>query len=372
MKSGIYIELPSRPDAEPKFARAHGGRLEALSASAVKTSDRANAVAFAPALSVARFRVPIAAKSESEARKVALYAIEDDLAQPVEDVHVTLAPRNAGAPYRDVFIVDQALLKSWKETLSALDLGHAVIIAEASLPFAPGSAHDFGDRILVNGSDGVVAADAGWPDEAIEEFVQAAGVPNSHRANVDALATLAALHAAHPGTALSGANGGQKSRGDQPGGKSWRFVASMAVIAAGLWIGSIWIETNSLRKTAAEYEAVARATFRTQFPAAPEPADIHTEAKRLAALQAGTPRAEFRALTTGLYQAITGSSTIRLVSLTYSAPEQALRARLQFANRPDEAAFRSRLESSGWSMETTGSVDGPSSVGSDIIMRAQP
>ena len=372
MKADIYIELPSMPDAEPKLSQWQGGRLEPLSIAALKARNWSNAIAFAPALSVARFRVPIAAKSDSEARKIALYAIEDELAQPVEDVHLTLGPRSTGTPERDVFIVDQALLKSWKDMLSGFGLGHATIIPEASLAFPPGSLHDFGDRILINGINGAVAADAAWPNEAIEELVQASGVQTTHRTPVNALATLAALHTAQPGTALYGSDSGHRHRDHQTVTKRWRLAASLAVVAAGLWITSIWIEAISLNQAAARQEAAARAMFRTQFPTAPDPTDIHIEVRRLSALQAAAPAAGFRARAAGLYQAISGSDTIRLVSLSYTDQDQALRARLRFANRADEAAFRTRLESAGWSLQTANSVDGPSGVDSEMIVMAQP
>ncbi len=372
MKAEIYIELPSQPGAAPRLARWQNGRLEPLSAAALKATDRSNAVAFAPALSVARFRVPLAAKSESEARKVALYAIEDDLAQPVEDVHLTLSPRTTGSSHRDVFIVDQSILNGWKTTLTGLGLGHAAIIPEASLAFAPGSLHDFGDRILINGTDGVVAADATWPEAAVHELIEASGVQSTRHAPTDALATLVALHTANCGTALSGTGPGQGPHGAGEYSKRWRFAGLLAGIAAAIWIASVWTDTNSLNQSALRQEAAARANFRAQFPGAPEPTDIHSEVRRLSALQLTVPRAGFRVLTSALYQAIAASPTIRLMSLSYTDQEEALRVRVQFANRADEAAFRSRLEVAGWLAETESSADGASGIVSDMIVRVQP
>jgi general secretion pathway protein L len=371
MKAGIYIELPSQPNAEPKLARCHGGRLEPLSFATLKTSDRSNAVAFAPALSVARFSVPIAAKSESEARKIALFAIEDDLAQPVEDVHLTLGSRNPGSSARDVFIVDNLLLKSWMETLSGLGLSHAPIVPESSLTFEFAGLLDFGDRILMNGADGIIAADAAWPDEAILELAHACGIQSSDRTPANALDTLVALHAARPGTALSGTTGGHRNSGNPSASKRWRLAGSLTAFAATLWIASIWIETGKLNQTAAQNEVAAHAIFAAQYPNASKPADIHAEARRLAAHQAAAPSSGFRQLTAALYDAISGSDTIRLVSLSYDQQQNGLGAELRFANRPDEAAFRSRLENAGWSVETTNAVDSPSGIEASIIVRPQ-
>ncbi len=372
MKADLYIELPSVPGGPLRLARWRGGEIEHVPLGRIAANARTKAIAFAPALCVAKFRVPIAAKSESEARKTALYAVEDDLAQPVEDVHLTLGPKGRNETARDVYIVDRSLMRAWTEALAALNLDHAAIIPENSLTLPIGALLDFGDRLLLSQEGSAVAADPAWPDEALRELISAYGLGHARRTPTNALETLIPLHASSPGIALGGADGdGARRRGAKGLGR-WLFAGVLALAAGGLWLASIWFETNGLHQAAARNEAAARAAYRAQFPGAPEPADIGADVRRLSAQLAGASPASFRALSAALYRALPDSPSVRVVSLSYTASEVSIRARIQFSNRAEESAFRSALESSGFQAEAEAIRDLPTGVEANVIVRAAP
>jgi len=372
MKADLYIELPSAPDGQLRLARWRGGEIEHVPLGRVAANARAKAIAFAPALCVAKFRVPVAAKSESEARKAALYAVEDDLAQPVEDVHLTLGPKVRNEAARDVYIVDQRLMRTWTDALAALDLDHAPIIAENSLRLPQGAVLDFGDRLLLSHDGSAVAADPAWPDEALRELISACGLGNARRTQANALETLIPLQANAPGVALEGADGDAARRRAGKGLGSWLFAGALALTAAGLWLASVWFETNGLQQAADRNEAAARAAYRAQFPGAPEPADIGADVRRLSAQLAGGAPAGFRALSAALYGALPDSPSVRVISLTYTGSESALRTRIQFPNRAGEAAVRSSLEAAGFQVETDSITELPAGIEAGLIVRTAP
>lgn len=371
MKADLYIELPSVPDGPLRLARWRGGEIEHVPLGRAANA-RTKAIAFAPALCVARFRVQVAAKSDSEARKTALYAVEDDLAQPVEDVHLTLGPRVRNETARDVYIVDRRLMRAWIDALAALNLDHAPIIAENSLSLPQGALLDFGDRLLLSHDGSAVAADPAWPDEALRELISACNLGDVRRAPVNALETLIPLQTQSPGIALEGADGdAARHRAGKVIGR-WLFAGALALFASGLWLASVWFETNGLQLAAARNEAAARAAYRAQFPGAPEPADIGADVRRLSAQLVGSTLAGFRALAAALYSALPDSPSVRVVSLTYTGSESVLRTRIQFSTRAEEAAVRSRLEASGFQVETDSITDLPAGIEASLIVRAAP
>lgn len=372
MKADLYIELPADPGGPLRLARWRGGELETVQPARAGANSRTRAIAFAPALGVAKFRVSLAAKSESEARKTALYAIEDDLAQPVEDVYLTLGPKLRNEGTREVYVVDKALLRAWTEALSALNLSHATIIPESSLNLADATIYDFGDRLLLSRDGTTVVADTAWPEEAIRELISACGLGGARRTAGSALATLATLHSTSPGIPLNGAEGDGPRRAGGKGLRRWLFAGVLALAAAGLWLVSVWTETSSLQQATARNEITARAAFRAQFPGAPEPADISAEVRRLSAGPGAAAPTSFRTLSAALYGALTDSPTVSLVSLSYVDTEAALRARMQFANRAEEAAFRSRLEAKGLIVETALLGETALAIDVNFIVRAAP
>jgi general secretion pathway protein L len=237
MKADLYIELPSVPDGPLRLARWRGGEIEHVPLGRAAANARTKAIAFAPALCVAKFRVPVAAKSESEARKTALYAVEDDLAQPVEDVHLTLGPKGKTDAARDVYIVDRRLMRAWTDALAALNMDHAPIIPENSFRLPQGALLDFGDRLLLSHDGSAVAADTAWPDEALRELISACGLGNARRMSANALETLIPLQTQSPGVALEGAVGDAARRHAGKGLGRWLFAGALALAAAAGQVG---------------------------------------------------------------------------------------------------------------------------------------
>lgn len=370
MNADIYIELPASTGGIPRLSVRRGNALHPEDFERFKVSGRPKAIAFAPALSIAKFRVPVAAKSEAEARKAALYAIEDDLAQSVEDVHLLLGPKQPGSITRDIYIADKALLNHWLERLQSAGLGHAEIVPEASLALAPGALFDFGDRLLMHGANGIIGADRAWPEDVLLEILRKAGLSDANVTSANALEALAALETRAPGIRLTETGGAGAREGNAF--RRWRLAGVLALAAAAIWIGGIQFEINSLLTTARQQEAQARAAYRQQFAGAPDPADIHAEVRRLSAGAAAEPGGNFLGLSAAVYEALGSQPGAQLRQLQYTQTEASLRAVLRFASAPEADTFRAALEASGLSAQTETVTDLAPGTEAAFILRAAP
>lgn len=369
MSADVYIELPAGTGGTPKLAVRRSGALQPAVFDSYRASGRPKAIAFAPALSVAKFRVPVAAASEAEARKAALYAVEDDLAQSVEDVHILLGPKQSGSRERDIYVVDKGLMQYWMQQLQSIGLGHAEVVPESSLELAPGAVFDFGDRLLMHGAEGVIGADRTWPENVLWEILRKSGLETANVTSAGALETLAALEARAPGVRLAGPRSGVGAREPDPF-RRWRLAGLLAIAAAAVWTASLHLEINRLLTTAQQQEAQARSAYRAQFAGMPEPTDIHAEVRRLSAVTSGETGGNFLELTAAVYEAQGAQPGAILRQFRYTDTDRTLRAVLRFSSAPEAEAFRAQLETAGWQAETETLTDLAPGTEATFIVRA--
>ena len=372
MKPDVYIELPSAPGAPVRIASRKDGGVHEITPETFKGNSQTKAVAFAPALAVARFQVPVAARSESEARRAALYALEDDIAQPIEEVHLTLAPRSGGDANRVVFVVDKSLFEHWANLLRGLGVGHAPIVPESSLQQAQPTVYKFEDRWLLAGPERVFGADGALPDEAVEALIDAAGLTGARVVHRGSFAFLSEAYQQHAGLTLANSGKSTETTREASGFGFWRLAASLALAAIVLWVGGLWIETSRLERSAALNDAAARTAYRAQFPGAPEPVDVHTDVRQQMERSITSGGGSFRAMASALYKAIAESDSVQLARMSFSQSDPGLQASLIFANRQSEQAFRTSLEASGLGVEVVSASDTPQGVQANIVLRARP
>lgn len=367
MTADVFVELPTDESGLIRIGRIRKDKLDLIQPHEFRGTPGTKAVAFASALLVSRFRVPVTAKSEAEARKAALYAVEDDLAQPVEDVMLVLGPRLPGSIERDVYIVDGAVLERWRRQLIEIGLGHALIVAENSLRSSADAVWNFGNRVLMIRPDECFAADTALGEDAVRGFIDAAGFSGAQMRSAEPLAVLSALHREMPGVQL------QSSKAQHTKGlRAWQTAAALAAAGLLIWAVTLVLETRAQELTAQRAELVARQMFRTQFAGAPEPVDVHAEVRRIMQAHAAGNDAGFQSMASALFKVMSASDTIRLQRLSYSAAETALTADLYFANAADEAAFRSRLEPAGLRTDAAEISDTAGGVHGRFTLRSAP
>lgn len=122
-------------------------------------------VALAPAEAVAWHRVDLPARRLAEQRQAAPYALEDRLAQPVEQLHFALGVRDGGQI--EVGVVAKETLRQWLARLESLSLSADRLVADAHLlPRTANGIHmaHVGERVLAATDSAVMAMPAAdWP-----------------------------------------------------------------------------------------------------------------------------------------------------------------------------------------------------------------
>ncbi|MFN7177972.1 type II secretion system protein GspL [Hyphomonas sp.] len=367
MSADVFVELAADDSGDARIGRMRKGVLEEIPVHAFHASPGMKAVAFAPALLMNRLRIPVPARSETEAHRSALYTIEDDLAQPIEEITLVLGPRQAGTSDRDAFVVDTALLQSWRARLEQIGLGQAVIVAESSLRSRTPAVWDFGDRVLLTRLEDSFVADKQLGDDTVRGFIAASGFSDAPVRKAGSLATLAELHLESPGVEISSGKSAQMK-----GLRAWQTTAALAMAGLLIWTITLYLDTRAQESAAQRADQTARQMFRTQFAGVPEPADVHAEVRRIMQDSAPGSAADFQPMASALFKAISGSDTIQLSRLSYAAAEQSLQAELRFANTADEAAFRSRLVPAGLQVESAEVTDLPGDVQGRFVLRSVP
>ncbi len=232
-----------------------------------------NLCVFVTGTEVSGLETMIPARSEGEARRSAPFAIEDDIGETVETVHVALGPRSDDHSHpRRVNVTAVSQMDRWIAQMSAEGLGDADLVAAHSI--LPD-----GNRLFSAGN--LVLGRLGSRSFALEANIGAdvfLGLIDTHEDIAvfgEALATSMRLHSAGPGaendadllaqlaTWASETNpidlrqGAYLSRQpvDMAGLKQWRVAGVLAGLVAATWFGSILLQTQALKAQRIELDS---------------------------------------------------------------------------------------------------------------------
>ena len=224
-----------------------------------------NLCVFVTGTEVLGLETVIPARSENEARNAAPFAIEDDIGEAVETVHVALGPRPSDhVDPRRVNVVAVSQMNHWIDEMSAQGLGDADLVAAHSV--LPDGNHLFSAGDLVFGRLGQrsftleanVGADVflGLIDKHEDVAVYGEALATSMRlksagAGAGNEAELLAQLATWAGETdlIDLRQGAYLSRRpvDMAGVKQWRVAGVLAGLAAATWFGSILLQTQALK-----------------------------------------------------------------------------------------------------------------------------
>jgi general secretion pathway protein L len=130
------------------------------------------AVVVLPSEDVFIRRLPVPGQSERDARRAAPFLIEDQIAQPLEDVEVSLGPVGSDGA-RWLAALDRSLLKSWRDRLSGLDVSQLHIVPDGMVLTGHGgdlTVMGYGERVVFQ----TRAGDLGAGDEDAARDLDAA------------------------------------------------------------------------------------------------------------------------------------------------------------------------------------------------------
>lgn len=322
-------------------------------------------VALAPAEAVAWHRVDLPARRLAEQRQAVPYALEDRLAQPVEQLHFALGVRDGGQV--EVVVVAKDTLRQWLVRLESLSLSADRLVVDAHLlPRTPNGIHAarVDDRVLA-ATDSVAMAmpAADWPAwRGLLPAMSVHRLDSNGRFDEDESATPQTLDrtgflryaASRLDTATDLLQGEFAPRQRDAGQKRlWRWVAILAGLAVTLSLLDAAVGVLVERHRRDALRAQMADVFREVMPGARMTAD--PGAQLAAELERGRRGGDAGGLLGSLARIapiLTQGSRYRLESLDYRFG--ALELDVVAADVASLDALRETLAANGLSVEVTG------------------
>lgn len=418
MTESLLLRLPRGPGEPASWLVAdEGGRLVvpvrsgALEDAAALGAGR-RIVGLAPAGDVLLADVELPAKtSASRLQQVVPFALEEQLADDIDELHFALGRRaSAAATPTPVAAVGKPVLNEWLAALAAAGLSPAVLWAESSLlPTNPGQfvmlvedeqllvaapgrtpialpAGDFSSLLaLLPAPESAATGEAAAPAPGLLVYASATDW-EAHAAGIEALGSHFAavrvqlltegplplfaqqLPAVHAINLLQGAFAPAIDR--TTGWRPWRAAAALLVALFGLHVaGRAW-ELSRLTRAERELDAAIGQVFRTAMPG--DTAQIgdmrrRMEQRLLAVRHAGARGTLLPALS-AVAQARGATGDARLETLSYSGGALDLKV-----SAPDAASvdrLNQHLRAAGWRSELTAGNAAPNGYVGRIQIRA--
>jgi general secretion pathway protein L len=338
-------------------------------------------VALVPAEQVVVLETDAVSARRAQLAKAIPFALEDQLASPVEDLHFAL-PQALGAPRLPVAVVARAALRGWIEALAQHGIHADAMVSEAfALPVEAGAATLLveADRALLRWAPaGVCACDTGaldaWlralapPPLQVHDFRQAArlelpvAATAYHERQADALAFLARhLDDAASINLLQGEFAPSHRHAPLP--QLWRRAAWLAAAALLLALTYAGADRLRLQRESDALEAAQRQALRAQLPqlgdVAGDPRALMQSA--IARMRGGSGGSGLLPLLGRIAPILASTTRVRLTGLEYrnDTLELGLRA-------PDVAALdlvREQLAGlGGLTVEVTAAASGDAGV----------
>lgn len=227
---------------------------------------------FVPGTDVLGLEAVIPARSEAEARKAAPYAIEDDIGEPVETVHVALGGKPAApdAP-RHVSVVSNTQLETWVQRLEDRGVHDASLVAAHSVLPTENTLVEAGELVLGRlgarsftlerdvGADVFLGLSDNHQDVTIYGRELAAGLRQTAAGEgiVNTESLLAQLATWAQSRELIDLRQGAfrpRRRVDLQGFQQWRVLGGLAAAACFIWLVSVVLETRAMQSRASDLE----------------------------------------------------------------------------------------------------------------------
>lgn len=343
MKPVLYVALPEEEGGALQIAEERGDRMEILNHSGPFPPGAA-CIAFAPATMVAHFRLALPARNDAEAAKAALYAIEDDLAEPIEDIHLVLGPRKGSEAQRDIYAVNRTVLDAWLAQLSAAGLNPGRIIPEQCLFDTSEQQTGLGGHTILSDGPRILAADTDLPEEARSALglqPTGAALPAGQH-----LIRLAERAASRPTVNLR-TSAFAPAKKQETGYRAWRVAAGLAIAATSIWTGNVVLETRNYTFAVRQLERQAGERYAALFPGTAIPANLDQATRDMLAGKAAGGGFSFNDAAAYFYEAAAVSPGFRILALTYSADEKSVSAEFMVPQPDMLDRARAFLESEG-------------------------
>jgi general secretion pathway protein L len=393
----LLLRLPRVPDGSASWlvASGSGAPLTAtqsgpLSQAAAAAAGR-HVCALVPGSDVLLAEPELPTRSAVKLQQVVPYALEEQLAEDIEELHFAIGKRAADSPRAPVAVVSRALMDEWLAALRAAGIEPECLYADSELlPVNPGQAVALleGDAVFVRAPG---APPVCVPVDALHEALHAAAAAP---AAADAAAAARGL-ILYAGTAEWQAHGAvvEEARGqfanlkvqllgDGPlalfaqqlgattavnllqgayaprsahavGFGAWRVAALLLLALAGLHVAGKAAELRVLKSKESQVDAAIRDTFRSAMPGESNTADARRRMEqRLLAVRSGGGANGLLGALQALAQGRDAAPGTSLQSLNFH--DGLIELTL---NAPDAASLEhlsQQLRSSGWQADLVG------------------
>ena len=221
-----------------------------------------------PAQHVGYARTQIAVRNRDQLVRAVPFALEEQLAEPVEQLHFVVTPRADGT--QDAWWVSRARLQEWLVDLAARGVTPTAMLSEAALliehPDAPAEVRD-DQRALLLRDDARTSVPLAAGTEFGVEVASPASAARPPQPLDDRLLSAVALAPVRPGSNLL-SDGFAARHATAPMRSLWRAAAVLALAAIGLSVGWLFADTARLEQRRAELFEQQQALYRSIVPGA--------------------------------------------------------------------------------------------------------
>lgn len=340
------------------------------------------------------------AKRDSEARLAAPFAIEDDLAGPLEDTEIAVGPRRPDGS-RLVHAADRQLAVRWQRIAASVDVRPAWLLPEAMVLDA-----ETGDLVLADEDNDVVflnrtgtgpvcgrieAEPSSHLFPALFARMRPDTVSITPRIRLPGMPAVETPKTIHPLPAVDFAAaasrlgdsdlrhlpallGNRHSAAIDWAGLAAPFRRAGAFAAAALliFIGVMLGEGIYLRAQADSLDARAETVFRTAFPDVNRVVNLDAQLRQRLAAVSGGSGSDFLRLAAGFAGLIEGDDAFAVEALRYDAQSGALSVSATYPDFASFEALRDRALAAGLIVEDQGARQDGAVIRGEFRVRAAP
>lgn len=328
-------------------------------------------------------QVDVVARGEKELLAAALFQLEDDLAEPVSDVHLALRRKDSETPNRrKVAIVSDRKMADWVARLNS-----SLVREVSSIRIVPDISLLGGrrERALLYDGDGVVllatdtnayAVDAELAGQIIPAILQDEDLTDIsylegasprlnaelrgatlNRAGVKSYADLIASHI-EPGAGINLRQGEYRaeSRLDLGFLSRWKSTLSLAGLVLVVWFGFLLLSAQRLSQETERLRQSAVQAWQTAYPDETGVRDPYaaTMAKLNAVGASTNAGTGVTGLLSAFYKGLEDVDGAELIDISYKGETGRLSVKLKFTGYQDRDALKQALEQRGFSVDLRG------------------
>jgi len=315
-----------------------------------KVSPRDKVTLFVAGTEVSILSAVLPVRSENEARRAAPFAIEDEIATSIDDIHIALGPATGDIQSpRVLHVISVETMKAFAAVLSDRpQLRGAQLVAPQSV-LLPGQAFESDGDILANTDGRAFSLKSTMPTDLRQALLS--GVDPVSVSKTELMEALIENSTNAEGI-VDLRQGPFRNRrgGELPSLKQWRLSGGLAAALALAWGIYSVLDISAMRTQRDQIESSIASAYKRALPDEPEPTNYVRAVSRAVNGQAGAGEVSFRDASAALYTALGNIPDAQLLSLRYDREDRALVASIAYAAYGDDTVLKNALVETGFAI----------------------